>query len=148
MSQVSPEVIAHAFSLAVQTMACQSVLGRVASSCIMSFAAEAAKEFKAHGLSQCVTVRQRNIEELGFPRGGPNEAPDMIDLTGKADAVFLDLPAPHKVRLVVHRFYLCACCHGWASTYTHKNTVYARCCVGHQHAKPHHLKMYVWALYL
>lgn len=32
-------------------------------------AAEAAKEFERHGLTEWVTVRQRNIEEQGFPCG-------------------------------------------------------------------------------
>jgi hypothetical protein len=44
-----------------------------------------------------VTVRQRDIEALGFPCGAASEAPDMVNLTGRADAVFLDLPSPHKV---------------------------------------------------
>ncbi|KXZ46160.1 hypothetical protein GPECTOR_46g229 [Gonium pectorale] len=48
---------------------------------------DAAAEFKQHGLSKLVTVTQRNIEELGFPE----------TLHGAADAVFLDLPGPHKV---------------------------------------------------
>jgi hypothetical protein len=64
-------------------------------------AAEAAKEFEKHKLSGWVTVRQRNIEERGFPCGAEGEEEGMIDLTGKADAVFLDLPAPHKVGSVV-----------------------------------------------
>eukprot|EP00197_Chlamydomonas_leiostraca_P015669 CAMPEP_0202875020 /NCGR_PEP_ID=MMETSP1391-20130828/26466_1 /ASSEMBLY_ACC=CAM_ASM_000867 /TAXON_ID=1034604 /ORGANISM="Chlamydomonas leiostraca, Strain SAG 11-49" /LENGTH=286 /DNA_ID=CAMNT_0049556603 /DNA_START=54 /DNA_END=917 /DNA_ORIENTATION=- len=59
-------------------------------------AAEAAKECDAHGLAGSVTVRQRNIEERGFPCGAPGEEQGMVDLTGCADAVFLDLPAPHK----------------------------------------------------
>lgn len=40
-----------------------------------------------HGMSKCVTVTTRNIEELGFPE----------TLEGQADAVFLDLPGPWKV---------------------------------------------------
>ncbi|GIL57918.1 hypothetical protein Vafri_13134 [Volvox africanus] len=50
-------------------------------------AEDAAGEFKQHGLSKFVTVMQRNIEEQGFPE----------TLHGGADAIFLDLPAPHKV---------------------------------------------------
>lgn len=50
---------------------------------------EAAREFAEHGLSPgCVTVEQRNIEEQGFPSDR---------LAAAADAVFLDLPGPHKV---------------------------------------------------
>ncbi|GIL78250.1 hypothetical protein Vretifemale_7682 [Volvox reticuliferus] len=48
---------------------------------------DAAGEFKQHGLSKLVTVKQRNIEEQGFPE----------TLHDGADAIFLDLPAPHKV---------------------------------------------------
>ncbi len=115
-------------------------------------AEEAAREFAEHGLSPYVTVRQRNIEALGFPCGGraaeamrrqrqraaargdgsPGAgeedeeeeedegeeggeegdgakgaaaaeaevagAGEEVDLAGAADAVFLDLPAPYKVR--------------------------------------------------
>ncbi|XP_035782017.1 tRNA (adenine(58)-N(1))-methyltransferase catalytic subunit TRMT61A-like [Anopheles albimanus] len=46
--------------------------------------AKAREEFTAHGLGDSVTVRQRDVCEQGF---GP-------ELDGKADAVFLDLPAP------------------------------------------------------
>ncbi|XP_050085589.1 tRNA (adenine(58)-N(1))-methyltransferase catalytic subunit TRMT61A [Anopheles aquasalis] len=46
--------------------------------------AKAREEFTAHGLGESVTVRQRDVCEQGF---GP-------ELDGKADAVFLDLPAP------------------------------------------------------
>jgi tRNA A58 N-methylase Trm61 len=66
---------------------------------MLEFAAEAAKEFEKHKLSGWVTVRQRNIEERGFPCGAEGEEEGMIDLTGRADAVFLDLPAPYKVGL-------------------------------------------------
>uniref|UniRef100_A0A2M4CTN8 tRNA (adenine(58)-N(1))-methyltransferase catalytic subunit TRMT61A n=1 Tax=Anopheles darlingi TaxID=43151 RepID=A0A2M4CTN8_ANODA len=45
---------------------------------------KAREEFTAHGLGDSVTVRQRDVCEQGF---GP-------ELDGKADAVFLDLPAP------------------------------------------------------
>lgn len=48
---------------------------------------EAEKEFSAHGMNHLVTAKMRNIEEQGFPE----------DLHGKVDAVFLDLPGPHKV---------------------------------------------------
>ncbi len=46
----------------------------------------AAAEFARHGLTT-VTVQLRNIEEDGFPAA----------LHGRADGVFLDLPAPQKV---------------------------------------------------
>ncbi|KAL0050603.1 hypothetical protein WJX82_003129 [Trebouxia sp. C0006] len=47
--------------------------------------AEAAeKEFKEHGMGDIITVKQRNIEELGFPE----------ELHGQADGLFLDLPGP------------------------------------------------------
>lgn len=51
-------------------------------------AAEAAREFQDHGLGHLVTVTQRNIEEAGFPTE---------QLAGRAQGVFLDLPAPWKV---------------------------------------------------
>ncbi|PNW83409.1 hypothetical protein CHLRE_05g244236v5 [Chlamydomonas reinhardtii] len=48
---------------------------------------DAAAEFQQHGLTQLVTVKQRDIMENGFPD----------TLHGQADAVFLDLPGPWKV---------------------------------------------------
>jgi tRNA (adenine57-N1/adenine58-N1)-methyltransferase catalytic subunit len=54
-------------------------------------AAEAAEEFKRHGLSPLVTVGHRNIEENGFPETGAD------GLLGAAHAVFLDLPGPWRV---------------------------------------------------
>ncbi|DBA83487.1 TPA: hypothetical protein ACH3X2_006417 [Trebouxia sp. C0005] len=44
----------------------------------------AEKEFKEHGMGDIITVKQRNIEELGFPE----------ELHGRADGLFLDLPGP------------------------------------------------------
>ncbi|KAL0032159.1 hypothetical protein WJX77_008335 [Trebouxia sp. C0004] len=44
----------------------------------------AEKEFKEHGMGDIITVKQRNIEELGFPE----------ELHGQADGLFLDLPGP------------------------------------------------------
>lgn len=46
----------------------------------------AEEEFKHHGITDVVTLQQRNIEDDGFPH----------DLAGTADAVFLDLPSPWK----------------------------------------------------
>jgi tRNA (adenine57-N1/adenine58-N1)-methyltransferase catalytic subunit len=46
----------------------------------------AEQEFKNHGITDVVTLQQRNIEDDGFP----------TDLAGTADAVFLDLPSPWK----------------------------------------------------
>ncbi|CAG9857140.1 unnamed protein product [Phyllotreta striolata] len=56
-------------------------------------AATAQEEFKQHGLSQYVTVRQRDVCERGFGD----------ELNDTADAVFLDLPhpwlaVPHAIR--------------------------------------------------
>lgn len=45
---------------------------------------QAREEFRRHGLSDFVTVYHRDVCNLGFTD----------DLDGKADAVFLDLPAP------------------------------------------------------
>ena len=38
-------------------------------------------------MGDIITVKQRNIEELGFPR----------ELHGQADGLFLDLPGPWHV---------------------------------------------------
>ena len=51
-------------------------------------AQEAEADLSRNGLGGLVTVRQRNVEEQGFP----------AELAGRADAVFLDLPGPWKVR--------------------------------------------------
>lgn len=48
---------------------------------------EAEREFSEHGLSEVVTVCERDAERDGFPKL----------LHGRADAVFLDLPGPWKV---------------------------------------------------
>ncbi|KAI1298447.1 tRNA (adenine(58)-N(1))-methyltransferase catalytic subunit TRMT61A [Halotydeus destructor] len=45
---------------------------------------EARKEFESHGLSDVVTVNQRDVCQTGFP----------TELTNKIDALFLDLPHP------------------------------------------------------
>ena len=50
-------------------------------------AQEAEADLSKNGLGALVTVRQRNVEEQGFP----------AELAGCADAVFLDLPGPWKV---------------------------------------------------
>ena len=50
-------------------------------------AQEAEADLSKNGLGGLVTVRQRNVEEQGFP----------AELAGCADAVFLDLPGPWKV---------------------------------------------------
>ncbi|XP_050428386.1 tRNA (adenine(58)-N(1))-methyltransferase catalytic subunit TRMT61A [Adelges cooleyi] len=50
-------------------------------------AEQAQKEFKTHGLSDIVTCQCRDVCENGF----------CDNITGKADAVFLDLPHPHLV---------------------------------------------------
>ena len=50
-------------------------------------AQEAEADLNNNGLGGLVTVRQRNVEEQGFP----------AELAGRADAVFLDLPGPWKV---------------------------------------------------
>lgn len=42
------------------------------------------EEFETHGIGQFVTVEQRDVCQDGFG----------IELNGKADAVFLDLPHP------------------------------------------------------
>ncbi|KAK9826086.1 hypothetical protein WJX81_000802 [Elliptochloris bilobata] len=47
---------------------------------------EAGADLRNNGLGELVTVRQRNVEEQGFP----------AELAGRADAVFLDLPGPWK----------------------------------------------------
>jgi len=46
----------------------------------------ATKEFDANGLNACVEVEHRDIERDGFPEA----------MAARADAVFLDLPGPHK----------------------------------------------------
>lgn len=46
---------------------------------------QARDEFQRHGLGDFVTVYHRDVCALGFTE----------ELNGKADAVFLDLPAPH-----------------------------------------------------
>lgn len=46
---------------------------------------QAREEFKTHGLGDYVTVQHRDVCSDGFTE----------ELTGVADAVFLDLPAPH-----------------------------------------------------
>ncbi|XP_067619986.1 tRNA (adenine(58)-N(1))-methyltransferase catalytic subunit TRMT61A isoform X2 [Eurosta solidaginis] len=46
---------------------------------------QARDEFQRHGLGTCVSVYHRDVCQLGFGN----------ELEGKADAVFLDLPAPH-----------------------------------------------------
>lgn len=46
---------------------------------------QAREEFKSHGLADFVTVQHRDVCKEGFTE----------DLTGQADAVFLDLPAPY-----------------------------------------------------
>lgn len=60
-------------------------------------ASEAEAELRRHGLGEVVTVRQRNVEENGFP----------AELAGRADAVFLDLPGPWKV---LDAFFCCLSC--------------------------------------
>ena len=50
-------------------------------------AQEAEADLNKNSLGGLVTVRQRNVEEQGFP----------AELAGRADAVFLDLPGPWKV---------------------------------------------------
>ena len=52
-------------------------------------AIEAEAELRSNGLGELVTVRQRNVEEQGFP----------AEFSGRADAVFLDLPGPWKVQI-------------------------------------------------
>ncbi|XP_055604342.1 tRNA (adenine(58)-N(1))-methyltransferase catalytic subunit TRMT61A [Uranotaenia lowii] len=47
---------------------------------------KARDEFEAHGLGEFVKVTQRDVCENGFG----------VELDGKADAVFLDLPAPQQ----------------------------------------------------
>lgn len=47
---------------------------------------QAREEFKEHGYEKFVTVQQRDVCANGFTE----------ELNGKADAVFLDLPAPYK----------------------------------------------------
>jgi len=46
----------------------------------------AKEEFALNGISEYVTVTHRDIERDGFPK----------EMAGRADAVFLDLPGPHK----------------------------------------------------
>lgn len=46
----------------------------------------AKEEFEANGLGKYVTVTHRDIERDGFPE----------EMSGRADAVFLDLPGPYK----------------------------------------------------
>lgn len=53
---------------------------------------QAKEEFKSHGIDEFVTVLHRDVIVGGFTE----------DLDGKADAVFLDLPAPEKA--VPHAF--------------------------------------------
>ena len=48
----------------------------------------AQEEFQQNGLSELVTVRERDIQEEGFPAA----------LHGCADALFLDVPGPSKVQ--------------------------------------------------
>ena len=48
----------------------------------------AAEDFSQLGLDSTVHLKQRDIEGQGFP----------AELTGQADAVFLDLPGPWKVK--------------------------------------------------
>lgn len=44
------------------------------------------QEFERNGIASVASVAQRDIQENGFPE----------ELQGKADAVFLDLPQPHR----------------------------------------------------
>ena len=53
---------------------------------------EAEAELRNNGLGELVTVRQRNVEEQGFP----------AEFSGRADAVFLDLPGPWKVQIFTY----------------------------------------------
>ncbi len=53
---------------------------------------EAEAELRNNGLGELVTVRQRNVEEQGFP----------AEFSGRADAVFLDLPGPWKVQICTY----------------------------------------------
>lgn len=55
--------------------------------CAQVRAQEAEADLNKNGLGGLVTIRQRNVEEQGFP----------AELAGCADAVFLDLPGPWKV---------------------------------------------------
>lgn len=55
--------------------------------CVQVRAQEAEADLIRNGLGGLVTVRQRNVEEQGFP----------AELVGRADALFLDLPGPWKV---------------------------------------------------
>ena len=64
---------------------------------------------RSHGLGELVTVRQRNIEEDSFPE----------ELHGKADALFLDLPRPWKVRSALRRPEAPACAHASCPTCSH-----------------------------
>lgn len=74
-------------ALLERVAACGSSAGKplLATGCPLS---SSLAEFAANGLGGLVTVAQRDIEEGGFP----------ADLHGAADAVFLDLPKPYKVR--------------------------------------------------
>lgn len=70
-------------------------------------AKEAEQEFSRHGLDGLVEVRERDVEKLGFPE----------DLHGTADAVFLDLPGPWRVRQALYAFKWCLRTSNIASQY-------------------------------
>ncbi|XP_054082173.1 uncharacterized protein LOC128920018 [Zeugodacus cucurbitae] len=68
-------------------MCCKQIQNYGCKRCYMehkSFTHQISQELEPHGLGDFVTVYRRDVCQLGFAN----------ELEGKADAVFLDLPAP------------------------------------------------------